>query len=147
MPKWRNRQTRTTQNRVPLWSVGSIPSFGTRNYSISPPVIQEGLRFHMLQFLGNRRGLPDRRCSSGLGANFGLQINPEYRYLVQILEDTKVIQTKDGYEVNLYHSQLCGCGPHTTSIVKVVVTKDGEIITSDRVPAFEDPKQDNLCID
>ena len=29
-PKWRNRQTRTTQNRVPSGNEGSIPSFGTR---------------------------------------------------------------------------------------------------------------------
>jgi hypothetical protein len=29
-PKWRNWQTRTTQNRVPLWSVGSTPTFGTK---------------------------------------------------------------------------------------------------------------------
>ena len=28
-PKWRNRQTRTTQNRVPSGNEGSIPSFGT----------------------------------------------------------------------------------------------------------------------
>src|SRR5688500_17001520 len=30
-PKWRNRQTRTTQNRVPSGNEGSIPSFGTRS--------------------------------------------------------------------------------------------------------------------
>jgi hypothetical protein len=29
MPKWRNWQTRTTQNRVPKRSVGSSPTFGT----------------------------------------------------------------------------------------------------------------------
>ena len=29
-PKWRNRQTRTTQNRVPYGNEGSIPSFGIR---------------------------------------------------------------------------------------------------------------------
>ena len=36
-PKWRNRQTRTTQNRVPSGNEGSIPSFGTRtarNYTL-----------------------------------------------------------------------------------------------------------------
>jgi len=86
-------------------------------------------------------------AATGLGARFGLRFDPDYRYLVQTLEDTKVVQTKDRYEVNLYHYQLCGCGPHTTSIVKVVVTKEGEISTNERVPAFEDPKQDNLCID
>lgn len=29
MPKWRNRQTRATQTRVPLRIVGSTPTFGT----------------------------------------------------------------------------------------------------------------------
>jgi hypothetical protein len=31
LPMWRNWQTRTTQNRVPLWSVGSTPTIGTHN--------------------------------------------------------------------------------------------------------------------
>ena len=37
LPEWRNRQTRTTQNRVPFGNEGSIPSFGTRtarNYTL-----------------------------------------------------------------------------------------------------------------
>ncbi len=29
VPVWRNWQTRTTQNRVPSWSVGSTPTTGT----------------------------------------------------------------------------------------------------------------------
>ncbi len=29
LPKWRNWQTRTTQNRVGFAHVGSIPTFGT----------------------------------------------------------------------------------------------------------------------
>ena len=33
MPKWRNWQTRTTQNRVPFGYVGSIPTFGTLSYN------------------------------------------------------------------------------------------------------------------
>src|SRR5215207_1850091 len=33
-PKWRNRQTRTTQNRVPYGNEGSIPSFGTADYTL-----------------------------------------------------------------------------------------------------------------
>jgi hypothetical protein len=33
-PKWRNRQTRTTQNRVPSGNVGSIPTFGTTHYTL-----------------------------------------------------------------------------------------------------------------
>jgi hypothetical protein len=35
-PKWRNRQTRTTQNRVPYGNEGSIPSFGIRFARIIP---------------------------------------------------------------------------------------------------------------
>ena len=32
MPKWRNRQTRTTQNRVGDPRVGSTPTFGTNTF-------------------------------------------------------------------------------------------------------------------
>lgn len=32
-PKWWNRQTRTTQNRVGLAHEGSTPSFGTNKFS------------------------------------------------------------------------------------------------------------------
>src|SRR5215211_4403363 len=39
-PKWRNRQTRTTQNRVPSGNVGSIPTFGTRIHSHYTPRVK-----------------------------------------------------------------------------------------------------------
>ena len=47
-PKWRNRQTRTTQNRVPSGNEGSIPSFGThfacklyRRGTLRPPELED----------------------------------------------------------------------------------------------------------
>ncbi len=36
LPKWRNRQTRATQTRVPLRIVGSIPTFGIEFISTGP---------------------------------------------------------------------------------------------------------------
>ncbi len=43
-PKWRNRQTRTTQNRVPSGNEGSIPSFGTADYTLTDILEQNALQ-------------------------------------------------------------------------------------------------------
>ena len=86
-------------------------------------------------------------ASSGLEARFNLETPLGYRYQVNQLEDTHVVETGDGYDVLLYHYQVCGCGPHTTSTVLLHVTAEGDIQEIERTPAFEDPKEDGLCVD
>jgi hypothetical protein len=86
-------------------------------------------------------------AATGLSAYFGFEAPPGFRYFVDRLEDSHVLQDEQGYKVYLYDYQLCGCGPHTSSYVEVLIKADGSVEESGRTPAFEDPEQDNLCID
>lgn len=86
-------------------------------------------------------------AATGQSAYYGQIATKGWRYFVNQLEDTHVVATDKGYLVYLYDYQLCGCGPHTTEYVEVLVTSDGEIEETGRTPAFEDPEQDGLCVD
>jgi hypothetical protein len=86
-------------------------------------------------------------ASTGLSAYFGFEAPRGFRYFVDQLEDSHAVATGQGYLVYVYHYQLCGCGPHTTSLVELQVNPGGEIKETGRIPVFEDPEQDGLCID
>jgi hypothetical protein len=86
-------------------------------------------------------------ASTNYEAQFGLKAEPGYRYSVKTLEDTHVVETESGYRVNLYEKRFCGCGPHTTFMRDILVTRDGKMEISDPQPIFENPKEDGLCID
>lgn len=86
-------------------------------------------------------------AATGLEARYGQQRQLGYRYFVNRLEDTHVRQVDEGYQVNLYHYQVCGCGPHTTSSVTVEVFANGKINTLEEQPVFENPEEDGLCVD
>lgn len=86
-------------------------------------------------------------AATGLEARFDQQRQLGYRYFVDQLEDTNVRQVDDGYQINLYDHQVCGCGPHTTSIVTLQVSPDGNIQTVSEQPAYENPEEDGLCVD
>lgn len=72
---------------------------------------------------------------------------PDFRYLVNSLEETHVREDNGVYVVRLYEYRLCGCGPHTTYARDVRVTRDGQVQVGERQPVFEDPLQDQLCVD
>ena len=84
---------------------------------------------------------------TGLGVRYGLEAIKGYRYFVDELQDSHVVEEQDGYWVNLYDYQLCGCGPHTTAAVVVHVSRDGEVQEIDRWDVYEDPDEDGLCVD
>lgn len=86
-------------------------------------------------------------AATGLSAYFGLKREMGYRYFIDGLEDTNVRQTGDNFQINLYHYQVCGCGPHTYSIITVRVDPDGNLQTTEGQPAFENPAEDGLCVD
>lgn len=86
-------------------------------------------------------------AATGLSAYFGFEAPNGFRYFVDQLEDSHVVETDQGYLVYLFDYKLCGCGPHTTSYVEVFVSADGSIEERERSPLFEDPEQDQLCID
>lgn len=86
-------------------------------------------------------------AATGLEAKYGLQRQPGFRYFQDTLEDTFVIETADGFELLLYHYQVCGCGPHTTSAIRLQISREGIIKEITKSPAYEDPAEDGLCVD
>lgn len=86
-------------------------------------------------------------AATGNMAIYGFEAPPGYRYLIDEIEDTHVVETSEGYRVLLYDYQVCGCGPHTTSAVWLEVSKSGEVKEAERTPAFENPEEDGLCVD
>jgi hypothetical protein len=86
-------------------------------------------------------------AATGLEAKYGLEREPDFRYFQDTLEDTHVEEKDGGYEVLLYHYQVCGCGPHTTSVIQLQVSTEGEIQEVSSNPIYEDPSQDGLCVD
>lgn len=59
-------------------------------------------------------------------AIYNLKTGP-YRYYVNKIEETYVIETSNGYLVHLFYDQepYCGCGKHYTNVVDIRVDKDG----------------------
>jgi hypothetical protein len=86
-------------------------------------------------------------AATGLTAVYDTDLPRSYRFLVDKIEDTHVDHNSAGYEVFLYDDYLCGCGPHTVSLIRVQVTPDGKVSLMNPVPVYEDPKNDDLCID
>jgi hypothetical protein len=86
-------------------------------------------------------------AATGLEAKYGIQRQPGFRYFQESLEDTFVTERGGGYELLLYHYQVCGCGPHTTSAVRLRVSRDGTIEEVSNNPVYEDPAEDGLCVD
>lgn len=84
---------------------------------------------------------------TGYSARYGLEVDPDLTYFVDVLEDTHVVETRDGFSVHLYFYELCGCGPHRTVAVDLLVTPTGEIENVETEAAFKDPQEDGMCID
>jgi hypothetical protein len=80
-------------------------------------------------------------------ARYGLELDAQYEYLVDEIEDTHVEAVDDGYRVHLYYYRLCGCGPHPTSAVELHVGPDGQIEQVAVQDVYKDPDEDDLCID
>lgn len=86
-------------------------------------------------------------AASGLGVRYGITPQPGLRYFVDQLEDTYVETVPQGFRVHLFDYKLCGCGPHPTYAVDVLVSQDGQVQELSREKIYEDPAEDKLCID
>lgn len=86
-------------------------------------------------------------AASGLGVRYGITAERDLRYFVDQLEDTYVKTVPQGYQVHLFDYKLCGCGPHPTYAVDVLVTGDGQVQELSREKIYEDPTEDKLCVD
>lgn len=86
-------------------------------------------------------------AATGLNAVYGIRLPPGHRALIDTLEDTHVTEVADGYQINLYKSGHCGCGPEATSMTNVLVTTAGEVKTLDQARVFEDASGNVVCVD
>lgn len=86
-------------------------------------------------------------AASGLGVRYGITAQRNLRYFVDVLEDTYVETLPQGYRVHLFDYKLCGCGPHPTYAVDVLVSSDGQVQELSREKIYEDPAEDKLCVD
>ena len=82
-----------------------------------------------------------------LEAKFSQQAEPDMRYLVKKVEDTHVVKTAEGYQVNLFGFNICGCGNHGEYERTLVVKQDGSLVEKEIRMIYEDPQMDNMCID
>ena len=85
----------------------------------------------------------------GVHPMYGAKAVAGYRYHVTTIEDTYV--TPGGHDDfivhNLWEPTIFGCGPHSTYLVTMRVPRVGGVTEVSSVKAFEDPKQDGLCVD
>lgn len=86
-------------------------------------------------------------AATGYGVRYGLTADRSLRYFVDELQDTFVRADAQGYLARLYDYKACGCGPHPTSAVDLLVSPSGEIKEIQRIKVFEDPTEDSLCVD
>ncbi len=85
--------------------------------------------------------------ATGLYALYGQKVDWTQDYFQRVLEDTHVEQVGDGWQVNLFKYQLCGCNDHYEYSIEVLVTFDGKVTTIERVPVKGDPLQRGMCVD
>jgi hypothetical protein len=82
-----------------------------------------------------------------LKAYYGQKLNPTYRYYADVIEDTHVVDTKEGYNMLLYSHKTFGCSSHPVSTTSVTVKTNGMISYPSQRLAYANPAEDNLCFD
>ena len=84
---------------------------------------------------------------TGYHALYELQGHPEYEVITKPLEESHVEYTSNGFLVHLFDTDMCGCGPHITPAVDVLVRPDGTVTEVAHYDAFRDPELDQVCFD
>jgi hypothetical protein len=67
--------------------------------------------------------------------------------LVLVIEDTHVVRTENGFEINLFGGNIYSCGNHGTFTMPVSVSVDGKVEKGEYIQIDEDPRMDGLCVD
>jgi hypothetical protein len=70
-----------------------------------------------------------------------------YRKFVCKLYKSNARKVDTGYITLTYDYQVFGCGPHSHSSVETFVDFDGNVELIKRKRVYEDPREDNLCVD
>ena len=107
----------------------------------------EDLKYNFAPITNGDQALGYAIAATGAEARYDLENLEGYRLLANPLQETNVQLVSDGFEVILYSYQACGCGPHTTTMQKIKVTNSGDLQLLESIPAFENPEEDDLCVD
>jgi hypothetical protein len=84
----------------------------------------------------------DYRLALGGNCDPGPQ---HYRYYTDVLEATHVVEVVNGYEINLFDSQVFGCAPHPVWSVPIQVYHDGGIVEGPKKKLFEEDMSGLTC--
>jgi hypothetical protein len=107
----------------------------------------EGLAAQFAPIESPEEALSYAIAATGLSAVNDLRKSPKPKLYSDDVKETYVKAAGEGYTVHLFDTYLCGCGPHITHSVDVMVNRDGTIQLSEPVDAFSDPQYDGICID
>ncbi len=105
------------------------------------------LKYNFAPIMTGEQALGYAIAATGSEARYDLENLKDYRILTDNLQETTVQVVNDGFEVILYRYQACGCGPHTTFMQTIKVTTAGDIEFVGSTAAFENPAEDDLCVD
>ena len=78
---------------------------------------------------------------------YDIERDPTYRNYTSRFPSAYAYRIRDGYIVLLHRKDFYGCGPHPYYYLRFHVTKKGQITELESVKMYEDPREDNLCVD
>ena len=107
----------------------------------------EDLKYNFSPVTTSEQALGYAIAATGSEARYDLETLKGYRLLTDELQETTVQQVEGGFQVVLFRYQACGCGPHTTIMQTIKVTTAGDIEFVKSTSAFENPEEDDLCVD
>lgn len=80
-------------------------------------------------------------------ALYGQSVDYSNLYSVNVLEDTHVEETAEGFVVHLFHVQEFGCSPFRTTAIDLKVTRDGLIEELDERVVYREMSLFFVCVD
>lgn len=108
---------------------------------------REDLKYYFAPITTAEQALGYAIAATGAEAKYDLENLKGYRILTDNLQETTVQTVEGGFEVVLFRYLACGCGPHTTFMQTIKVTSSGDIEFVRSTSAFENPQEDDLCVD
>ncbi|MBE0684703.1 MAG: hypothetical protein IH585_01760 [Anaerolineaceae bacterium] len=107
----------------------------------------EDLKYNFAPITTAEQALGYAIAATGSEGRYDLENLKGYRILTDNLHETTVQSVEGGFEVVLFRYLACGCGPHTTFMQTIKVTTAGDIDFVGSTSAFENPEEDDLCVD
>jgi len=107
----------------------------------------EDLKYYFTPIDNQEKALGYAIAVTGYSPIYSFDQMENYRILVNELEPTHIQSSNESYEINLFDHQICGCGPHPYLMKKVKITIVGDFEMLESTPVFENPEEDDLCVD